>query len=86
MKSIAKLAAVAAFSVATVAVSTISASAAIVCNGEGECWHVRGRAAYKPEFGLTVHENNWKWGAGDKYRWREHEGHGYWRNGVWIRL
>jgi hypothetical protein len=86
MKSIAKLAAVAALSVAALGVSTIAASAKIVCNAEGECWHVRGGYAYRPEFGLTVHENNWKWGAGDKYRWREHEGRGYWRNGVWIRF
>jgi hypothetical protein len=86
MKSIAKLAAVAALSVAALGVSTIAASAKIVCNAEGECWHVRGNYNYHPEFGLTVHENNWKWGGGDKYRWREHEGRGYWRNGVWIRF
>jgi hypothetical protein len=29
-----------------------SASAAIVCNDEGDCWHVRGRADYKSEFRL----------------------------------
>ena len=70
--------------VSGVAVTTTSASAAIVCNQENECWHVRDKYEYKPEFGVTVHENNWKWGAGDKYRWREHTGRGYWRNGVWI--
>ena len=86
MKSIAKLAAVAAISVASLAVSTMSASAAIVCNREGECWHVRGRYAYRPEFGLTVHENNWRWHDGEHFTWREHEGRGYWRNGVWIRF
>jgi hypothetical protein len=86
MKSIAKFAAVAALSVAALGVSTIGASAKIVCNAEGECWHVRGNYNYHPEFGLVVHENNWKWGAGDHYRWREHEGRGYWRNGVWIRF
>ncbi len=61
MKSIAKFAAVAALSVAALGVSTIGASAKIVCNAEGECWHVRGAYAYRPEFGLTVHENGWKW-------------------------
>ncbi len=86
MKSIAKFAAVAALSVAALGVSKIGASAKIVYNAEGECWHVRGAYAYRPEFGLTVHENGWKWGAGDKYRWREHEGRGYWRNGVWVRF
>jgi hypothetical protein len=87
MKTISKLAAVAALSIASLAASSIAASAAIVCNAEGDCWHVRGRAyTYRPEFGLVVHENGWKWGPGDHYRWREHEGRGYWRNGVWIRF
>ena len=63
-----------------------SASAAIACNREGECWHVKARYAYHPEFGVVIHENNWRWGAGEKYRWREHTGRGYWRNGIWIRF
>ena len=29
-----------------------SASAEIVCDGEGECWHAREHAEYKPEFGV----------------------------------
>ena len=86
MKSFTKLAVVAALSIGSLAISTLSASAAIVCNREGECWHVRGRYEARPEFGLTVHENNWRWGGGEKYKWREHEGRGYWRNGVWIRF
>ena len=26
------------------------ASAAVVCNDEGDCWHVKGEAGYKPEW------------------------------------
>jgi hypothetical protein len=63
-----------------------SASAAVVCNAENECWHVKAKYDYKPEFGLTVHEDGWKWGDGEKYTWREHTGRGYWRNGVWIKF
>ena len=77
--------AVAAAAIGLTAMVT-SASAAIVCNQEGDCWHVKGRYNYRPEFGITVHPNNWRWGAGEKWRWREHEGRGYWRNGVWIRF
>jgi len=62
------------------------ASAAVACNREGECWHVRNAYKYQPEFGVVVHENGWKWGARDHYRWREHTGRGYWRNGIWIRF
>lgn len=86
MKKLAMAASAAVLSVAALAVTTTSVSAAIVCNAEGECWHVKRNYVYKPEFGITVHPNGWRWAAHEKYRWREHEGRGYWRNGVWIRF
>jgi hypothetical protein len=61
-----------------------TASAEIVCNGAGDCWHVRDHYTYEPSFGVTVHPDNWKWTDRDHYRWREHEGRGYWRNGLWV--
>jgi hypothetical protein len=66
------------------ALTATTASADIACNGEGECWHVRDRVEYKPEFGVTVHRDDWKWKEHEHYKWREHEGRGYWRNGIWI--
>jgi hypothetical protein len=85
MKKIAIAAAAAALSVMTLATS---ASAAIVCNRDGDCWHVKGRYAYQDGWGLTVHPNNWRWGGADKFRWREpvREERGYWRGGVWVRF
>lgn len=65
------------------ALSATSASAAIVCNGDGDCWHTKTRYQYKREYGVRVYPDSWKW-KGDHYRWREHEGRGYWRKGVWI--
>lgn len=72
---------------ALIATST-AASAAIACNGEGECWHVKRAYAYAPAYGVVVHPNGWRWGPADHYRWREppHGGRGYWRGGVWIRF
>jgi hypothetical protein len=32
----------------------------------------------------VIHPDNWKWGDADHYKWREHEGRGYWRDGVWV--
>jgi hypothetical protein len=61
-----------------------TASADVVCNGEGDCWHVRHRYNYDPGFHVTVHPDNWRWRESDRYRWREHEGRGYWRSGVWV--
>jgi hypothetical protein len=63
-----------------------TASADVVCNDEGDCWHIKGRADYKPEFKLHVHPDSWKWGEKEHYRFHEHEGRGYWRSGVWIGL
>ena len=60
-----------------------AASAAVVCNDEGECWHAK-RSDFKSEFKLQVHPDNWKWGASEHFKWREHEGHGYWRGGKWV--
>ncbi len=69
---------------ATVALTATSASAYIVCNRFGECWHVHNNYVYRPEFGLVIHPDNWRWRSHEHYVWREHEGRGYWRNGIWI--
>ncbi|HJZ33893.1 MAG TPA: hypothetical protein VKF35_22445 [Hyphomicrobiaceae bacterium] len=62
-----------------------AASAAVVCNDEGDCWRVRGRPAYGPDLRLRIHPDNWQWGRHEHYRWREPgHGHGYWRGGNWI--
>lgn len=68
------------------ALSATTASAEIVCNEEGDCWHVRERHVYRPEFGVKVYPDDWRWRDADarRYRWREHEGRGYWHRGVWI--
>jgi len=68
------------------ALSATAAQAAIVCDDEGECWHARGTIEYKPALRLHVHPDDWKWAGHERYRWREHEGHGYWRGGKWIEI
>jgi hypothetical protein len=37
-----------------------AASAAIVCNAEGDRWHIRGSPEYKPELRLQIHPDDWK--------------------------
>ncbi|MGO9866173.1 MAG: hypothetical protein ACLPJY_00600 [Rhodomicrobium sp.] len=68
------------------ALTATAASAEIVCNREGDCWHVKTHHPYQNEWGIVVHPDNWKWEGHEKYRWREHEGRGYWRNGVWVQF
>jgi len=86
MRKFVTTAAAAAVGLTALVVSTVSASAAIACNAEGECWHVNRHYVYRPEYGIVIHENNWRWGPSEHFVWREHTGRGYWRNGVWIRF
>ena len=86
MKKLHILAVLAAASIGTLVASAPSASAAIACNAEGACWHVRHAYHYAPTYGVVVHPNNWRWGPTEHYTWREHPGRGYWRNGVWIKF
>jgi hypothetical protein len=66
-------------------VLTTSASAAIVCNDEGDCWKVKENHKYPSGVNVQIYEDNWKWPEGGKYRWRDPgPGPGYYRGGVWI--
>jgi hypothetical protein len=64
---------------------TTGASAAVVCNDEGDCWKVKDKHKYPPEVNVQIYDDDWKWPEGAKYRWRDPgEGRGYWRRGVWV--
>jgi hypothetical protein len=69
--------------VAALALAT-SASAAVVCNDDGDCWRVKEKHAYPPEVRLHHYDDDWVIDT-KKYRWRDvGPGRGYWRGGVWI--
>jgi hypothetical protein len=81
-----KLMSTALFGVALFAMTAGTASAAVVCNDEGDCWRVKGRPTYGPGVQLRIYDDNWK-GDGVKFRWREPgRGHGYYRNGAWVEI
>lgn len=86
MKKAPKLAIAALLGLSAVTMSATTASAAVACNREGQCWHVRHAYNYRPEYGVVVHRDNWRWGPHDHYAWREHTGRGYWRDGHWVRF
>jgi hypothetical protein len=86
MKHALKTTLIGAIAASGLALAATPASAYIVCNAENICWHVHGRYEYRPQYGVVVHDDDWRWGPGDHYVWREHHGRGYWRNGVWIRF
>jgi len=65
------------------AMSAVSASAAIVCSGN-VCWHTPQTYSYPPEARIIVHPDSWRWGPSERFSWREHEGRGYWRGNDWV--
>jgi hypothetical protein len=77
-----KILAGAAAAAGLLALSTVTASAAIVCRGN-VCWHTHESYAYPPDARVVVHEDNWRWGPREKFRFREHEGRGFWKGDRW---
>ena len=74
-------------SICALALTPTAASAAIVCNEEGDCWRVSGEPKYEPGLKLRIQKDDWKWKEGEKYRMRESgRGHGHWRGGTWIEI
>ena len=74
----------AAIGLGSIAAMSSGASAAVVCNRAGDCWHTSSNYHYRPSFGITIHDSNWR--LHDRMHWREHTGRGYWRNGAWVRF
>jgi hypothetical protein len=76
------------FGVLGVAASSGSASAYVICNGEGDCWHSDRRESI-PGVNLEIHPDDWyfhqEWGRFHRFR-EYHDGRGYWHNGVWVQL
>ena len=71
------------------AAAATGASAAVVCNNAGDCWHTDNPGHYDPSLGIVVHPDDWYFHQhwdGD-HHWRDyHEGAGYYRGGLWIAL
>ena len=88
MKStLSKAVMVAALAASAAAFTATGASARIVCNREGDCWHTHDRMTYGQRF--EVHPDDWyfhqRWEHDQRRHWRDwHEGHGYYEHGVWV--
>jgi hypothetical protein len=83
MKTLSKITFAALLGASASAMTVTGASARIVCNADGDCWHVRADYDYRPDFGVIIHPDDWKWKEGERHRWREHEGRGYWHGDSW---
>jgi hypothetical protein len=65
-------------------IAVSGAQAAIVCNEDGDCWRTTETYVYPPAARLRIQDDNWKWAEGERYRWRQHDGRGYWQGGSWV--
>lgn len=93
MTKIAKILATAGLTAAVVCgavgLSAGSASAYVVCNNAGECWHTDHHYRYGHDVQIQVHPDDWyfhrDWAHDNDHHWRDyHQGRGYYRNGAWI--
>ena len=83
MNTAMKLAAIPVAAVALWGFSSLAASARVVCNADGDCWHIHEDYAYPPAAGIIVHPDDWRWKEGEHHVWREHPGRGYWKGSEW---
>ena len=83
MKTLSTVTSAALLGAAVLAMSSAGAAARIVCNEEGDCWHVQTEYKYPAEQRIIIHPDDWRWKQGENYKWREHEGRGYWEHGSW---
>ena len=89
MKSLKQTLLGAALALTAIAGSATSASAYVVCNRFGDCWHADTRIHF-PGVRLTFHRDNW-WDhhkMSRHYTWHEIDSshdwhHGYWDHGTW---
>jgi hypothetical protein len=67
-----------------------TASARVVCNNTGDCWHTDSNNAYPGTLGVQVHPDDWyfhqTWNGSDNHYRDYHEGRGYYKSGVWVTL
>jgi hypothetical protein len=77
------LAALAPWALGALTLSSLTASARIVCNSDGGCWRSDEDFAFPAGVHLEIHPDNWRWKEGEHFGWKEHEGRGYWHGGRW---
>ncbi len=69
--------------------TAIPASARVVCNSEGDCWHTDKNYKYSRDLKVEVHPDNWyfkqDWTTQKDRRYRDHhDDRGYYKGGIWV--
>ncbi|MBV9991337.1 MAG: hypothetical protein JOZ72_08580 [Alphaproteobacteria bacterium] len=72
---------------AALALTATGASAFVVCNDRGDCWHSTVRYDY-PQVKVVYYDDNWDWKA-HHYHWHDVSGtYGYWDSdkNAWVEV
>ena len=69
--------------------TSVTASARVVCNSEGDCWHTDKTYRYGREVKVEVHPDSWyfrqDWAnQKDRHYHEHHDDRGYYKGAVWI--
>ena len=77
------------FGIGALVATAVTASARVVCNSEGDCWHTDKTYRYGPEVEVEVHPDSWyfrqDWSNRKDRHYREHhDDRGYYKGDVWI--
>ena len=69
--------------------TTAPASARMVCDSYGDCWHTDHRYKYGRDVGAQSHNDDWyfhqRWSDDKQRHYRDaNDGRGYYKSGVWI--
>ena len=88
-KTFVSVATAALLGMGALALTAGTASAYVVCNSAGECWHTDHKYHYDNQVGVQYHPDDWyfhrNWANDHDHHWRDyHEGRGYYRDGVWV--
>jgi hypothetical protein len=75
--------------VGALAATSSAASARTVCNSDGDCWHESSQYTYPSTVGAHYYGDDYRTTHPDSdtnhYTWRDnHDGRGYYRQGVWV--
>ena len=70
--------------IGALAATTTAAEARIACNRFGDCWHVNDRYDYPATLGVRFYDDNWRYHHRGYHWLGDHDGRGYWRNGLWV--
>jgi hypothetical protein len=87
VKKVVQLASAALLVATGFAVVPSAASAAVVCNRDGDCWHTERVYRYPRAMSVVRHPDHWYFHQtwNDSRHWRDyHTGRGYYRGGVWV--